>query len=35
MAELHIAIALKNYMKVGCALTEENYDLIEEADFFE
>jgi hypothetical protein len=28
-------IALKDYMKVECVLTEENYDLIEEADFFE
>ncbi len=27
--------ALKDYMKVECALAEENYDLIEEAIFFQ
>ncbi len=26
---------LEDYMKTKCALAEENYDLIEEADFFE
>ncbi len=27
-------IILKGYMKVECALVEESYDLIKEADFF-
>jgi hypothetical protein len=27
--------ALKDYIKIECFLVEENYDLIEEADFFE
>jgi hypothetical protein len=26
---------LKDYIKIECFLAEENYDLIEEADFFE
>jgi hypothetical protein len=28
-------VALKDYMKVECALAKENYDLIEEVDFFQ
>jgi len=28
-------IALKDYIKTKCFLAEENYDLIEEVDFFE
>jgi len=27
-------VAFKDYMKVECFLAEENYDLIEEVDFF-
>jgi hypothetical protein len=26
---------LKDYIKIECLLAKENYDLIEEADFFE
>jgi hypothetical protein len=28
-------VTLEDYMKTKCVLVEENYDLIEEANFFE
>ncbi len=35
IADYKPILALKDYMKAGCVIVKENFNLIEEADFFE